>query len=650
MNSEPDSEPAFAGTPREESPAPAPPEPSSVVPGLENLPFRPARRYYQAQAAPAEPPAHRLAKFMVPAVLLAALLAHGLCVNAVFYGEDWTQIVANDAVDGGRWLDTGAKALTYFSHWLTYVLFGMSPTAFHVGNLLIHLALAAGVVGFARDFLVGSAFLPLERARRVGWWAALFFAVHPLGSEVLDYARMRDIELASFFTLLAAWAALRWRRQDKPGYGWPVLTLLGVAGATFCKEVGFLLAAGTAALVFLGTTYTDVRLGRRGVAMPLPGPSTRVKTKLVATPKDAAMLTGNWPVTLSLALVGACLSLAAWPAWLKAYQALHHPRLGWHALTKARVFWMYLQRAVLPVNLCNDHYLPWTVGLGDAVAWLSAVGELGVIVLAVWLYFRRSGPARAVGTLLCIILLDLVHRLANPDASLMVESRMYPALVPICILLAWGLDRLCGLRGDEKTSRRPLLAAYAVGALVVAGVVLSALRAQVWSNTRTLVHDVLAQYPLQFAAWQEIQEADVRAHYRSETLKDQDPIRAALEGSLIYNTHSPERKYFPGPLLLAHIRSEGNVALALASLGRRHDAANQMEWIKKSVPNSGEIAAACQAEYLYMEALVNEAVHHPGDAMTDLAASYRLTGNPEALRALRRVRLELKNDGASPTN
>ncbi len=632
-------EPASVEPPHEPRPAPAAPESTAPDPHFTNLPFRPARRYRRAgiDEAADETPTRYPARVVVPTILLAALLAHGLSVRSTFYFEDWTQVVANDWVDHGEWWQANLRALTYLTHWLTYALFGVSSPAFHAGNLLLHLLVAVLVGGFARQFLVASAGLVPERARRIGWWAGLLFAVHPLASEVVNYVRWRDLELVSLFSLLAARSALRWRRQRKPGYRWPVAMLLAVTAATFCKEVGFILAAGTAALVWFGTPRLPASLVRGEVAQPLPGPATRVKTKLVATPKAASMVTGNWPVTLSLTLVTVGVALLAWPAWQTAYAALHHPRFGWHTLTKARVFWMYLERVVLPVGLCSDHQIAWTVGWGDTVAWVAASAEAAVVAAGGFLYFRRSGATRAAGTLLAVALLGIVHRLANPNADLMVEARMYPALAPLCILLAWGLDRLLRWRKDGQEAPRPLLAASLMIALVAVGIGLSARRALVWRDTRTLVADIMAQYPFQARARQEIQEADVRAKYWSETLKDEVPVRSALESALAFNTRSPDRKYSPGPLLITHISSEGNYALALASLGRRREAFDHLAWIKKSVPTYGEVALACQAEYLFVLGLTSEAAQQEDAAVEALTRSERLTGHPGARRELRRI-------------
>ena len=621
------------------------------VDGLPPVPFRVRQRYHREETPKARLAgakgwlAWREGTLRAPTILLAALLAHGLCVQAIFYQDDWPQIVANDWVSLGSWWEAGQRALTYFTYWLTYALFGMSAPAFHAGNLLIHGVVAVAVGGFARAFLVEAADLPPERAERIGWWAGLLFAVHPLCSEVLNYTHARDLELVTLFSVLAARAALRWRRQLKPGHRWPMATMLAVGAATFCKETGFILAAGSAALVFLATRKTPQARTWQPVAMPLPGAPKMPKTKLVVAPKDAALIKGNWPVTFSLALVALCLAVVAWPAWRTAYAALHHPRLGWHALTKARVFWMYVQRLVAPVGLCSDHQIAWTTTWDDPAAWLATAGMAALIAGVAVLLVRGRGAVRAAGVLAALVLMNFLHRLANPTASLMVEARVYPAMWPLCVLIAWAIGaKAAGSRqqaaGGDGGDRLLAVRWVVVGVLVITGIVLSEQRAQVWGRRETLVKDVLAQYPLQGRAYQEVQDADVRAGHWTETLKDQLPIRAALNGAVAFNLHSKGRKYAPDELLLVHVQSEGNYALALTNLGHQKEAIAQMIWLQKSLQEGRQATRELNAALFYAGGRVNEALGSREEAISNFRQSVQSGEGMPAERELRKLEAE----------
>ena len=263
--------------------------------------------------------------------------------------------------------------------------------------------------------------------------------------------------------------------------------------------------------------------------------------------------------------------------------------------------------------------------------------------MIVWtgtLYFRRRGAARIVGVLLALSLLTVVHRLANPEADLMVEYRFYPTLAPLCVLLAWGVDRLTGLAGGG--SRRVVASVVAMVALVAGGIVLSARRAQTWQSTASLVADVLSQYPLQNRARKELQDADVRAGYWTETLRQQPAILVAVGQLRDFNARSTNRSYDVVPIVTSYIATEGNYALALVHLGRAKQGLQHVNEIPGSLPNGAMKEPIYKAAWLYARARVEETVGQDEEAIRDLSQSQRLAPRSETGRALQRVQTEAK--------
>ena len=436
------------------------------------------------------------------------------------------------------------------------------------------------------------------------------------------------------------------------------MTLLAVTAATFCQEAGFIVAGGTAALVYLGTVPPPRASTRQAVAMPLPGTPKMPKTKLVVSPKDASIGLGNWPVTLSLVLVAGCVGALAWPAWRTAALAWKDPRFPWHALTLMRVFWLDLQRVVWPAPLCSDHQIPWTHALDDPGAWTATAGVAAVLAFTGFLW-RRGGQARSVGVMLALALWFLLYRLANPGEVPMVEARMYPVMWPLCVLIAWGVGAVEERRkaeggtrkaeGDEAGggdledgSGRPMAVGWvAVLALVVAGAVLSERRAQTWGAPDTLVADVVAQYPFQAQAWEFLQDQDERADDWPEVGKAQEPVREALDNALAYNARSGVRQYDPDALLIVHVRSEGACALSLAELGRKKEALAHLDWLGRSLKKQGrQIPRESQAEYLYAAGRVSAALGQKDAAVNYLVGSSQMGKGSEAERELRRVEAE----------
>ena len=293
------------------------------------------------------------------------------------------------------------------------------------------------------------------------------------------------------------------------------------------------------------------------------------------------------------------------------------------------------------MNLCSDHQIPWTTTRNDPAAWVATAAVAALLAGTAALFVRGRGAARAAGVLAALVLLDLLHRLANPAADVMVESRMYPAMWPLCVLIAWAVGWKAEGRNPEAESRaegRLLAVRWVVVVALVSGcAVLSARRAQVWGSREALVQNVVAQYPYQARAYQEIQDADVRAGYWTETLKDQAPIRAALAGAVAFNARSPARKLEPNALLLTHVQSEGNYALGLAELGFKKEAVGQIVWLQKSLQAGHGTTRELSANLWYAAGRVDEALGSDQEAGNFFQQSIRENGSMASERALRRL-------------
>ncbi|MEZ5299754.1 MAG: hypothetical protein R3F11_03665 [Verrucomicrobiales bacterium] len=159
-------------------------------------------------ASASSPPPARGGWVAVAWILAAGMAAHCLCLGADFFLDDEVQIVQSRYLLGGEWWGYPQRAIPYFTYWLTYAAFGMSAPAFHFGNLIVHLGIALVLWRAAPDLLRGWAKDDAE-ARRWAFWAAILFAVHPMASEPVNYARCRAIEFVTLFTVLAAWCAAR---------------------------------------------------------------------------------------------------------------------------------------------------------------------------------------------------------------------------------------------------------------------------------------------------------------------------------------------------------------------------------------------------------------------------------------------------------
>ena len=205
-------------------------------------------------------------------IITATALAHLWCLGSQFYLDDMNQIRDSELVLRGKLLPLNLNSWTQLFFVIQYRLFGMSSVGFHAVNWLLHVAVACALFGFGQDFLIG------RWPEGVALFGALLFAVHPLASEIPNYARTQDLAWVTLFSLLAAWAMLRYLRDG----GWHlvqgsdgnlpllgranhrrnlILCTLAVAGATFSKGPGFFHAALAVSVEPPGGSTTGVPTG-----------------------------------------------------------------------------------------------------------------------------------------------------------------------------------------------------------------------------------------------------------------------------------------------------------------------------------------------------------------------------------------------------
>ena len=107
--------------------------------------------------------------------------------------------------------------LTLFSFQINYVIGGLDPFSFHLGNLLIH-ALNAFLVVILLRKLTGSKYAAL--------FAGLLFAVCPIQTQTVVWITGRKDLLLVFFFLLSFLSYIRYRGGDKRAYIFSIVFFL----------------------------------------------------------------------------------------------------------------------------------------------------------------------------------------------------------------------------------------------------------------------------------------------------------------------------------------------------------------------------------------------------------------------------------------
>src|SRR5581483_7966807 len=233
-------------------------------------------------------------------VVLLLLLTWAMYVNSLTNGfvyDDRQQILQNPYVTSWKflpqvfgttvWSFVGQAGMTNYyrpmmtlSFLLLWKIFGPMPFGFHLFSLALHSAVVLLVFSFGSR---------LFNDRRVGWLAALVFAVHPVHTEAVAWiASITDLEMTLFF-LFAFWifsSAPRpnWRNQLSLGAAFS-LALLSKEPALMLLPLGiffeFFLRANhkqtsvpkklrrCSALIFVAIAYLALRIALFGKLAPV---------------------------------------------------------------------------------------------------------------------------------------------------------------------------------------------------------------------------------------------------------------------------------------------------------------------------------------------------------------------------------------------
>jgi len=486
-------------------------------------------------------------------IIAASALAHLWCLGSQFYMDDMQQIRDCEAVRTGNFTQEALNSWTTLWYVIQYRLFGMSPVAFHAGNWLLHTSVACTLFAFARDFIRG------HWPAGVAWFGALWFAVHPLASEIPNYARTQDLAWVTLFSMLAAWSMLTFMRgsdwksvpQATDGeipalrkswhrWRWMAACALSVAGATFSKGPGLFHAL--MAVSAIGLAFMPQELGNRLRRSP-------------------------WLILAALVgIIATAWALGMFKNGLGIHEQWSNPRFIGHAYTLSRVFWEFAWRSVVPLALCSDHQIAETLvphgtlfwNIPDHVAMLAAMGFLGLTALSWLLAWRKS--TRLLGICLALYVATILFRVLFMIPEFMPEYRIYPGLPWFCLGTSIFLTSIWQ-RLLPSASPAPFAAC-----LLAIFASLAAQRSFAWHDLNRLMANVLQQYPAQGRAIWTLHLHDMDAgNWQAvidRQMHDWPEVRQKFIASLA--TLAPARELPSGHFSLAEVGCTGCFAIAVA--------------------------------------------------------------------------------------
>jgi tetratricopeptide (TPR) repeat protein len=274
-------------------------------------------------------------------VLVVAFAAYRPALSGSFLWDDDVLLTANaqvQASDGLQRLWLTNEAVDYWpvtgtSFWLEWRLWGLSPTGYHVTNLLLHSASCLLLWALLRRLSVPGAEL-----------AALLFAVHPMNVESVAWIAQRKNTLSMFFFLLS----MLWYVVDRRRY-LPSLAAFVLA----------MLSKGSVAV--LPAMLLVIEWWRHG----------RI------TGRDILRLMPFAAISIGLTVLNVLMQTH------RTASAIRDASLLDRVLGACAVVWFYLSKALLPINL-TFIYPQWAVRSSELVWWLPLVATIAVTALLVW--------------------------------------------------------------------------------------------------------------------------------------------------------------------------------------------------------------------------------------------------------------------------
>jgi tetratricopeptide (TPR) repeat protein len=476
----------------------------------------------ELRASPAPMLSPRLEAILVGLLVVATLIWFANMLTNSFVYDDEQQILQNPYIKSWRflpeimgstvWSFVGEVGLTnYYRPLMTlsflalWTIFGPVPFGFHLFSLALHAAVVVMVFYAGRQLFADW---------RVASLAALFFAIHPVHTEAVDWiSAYPDLEMALLF--LAAFYL--YTRSGTPDWKHSIALVAIFTLALLSKEPALMLLP-----VVILFEYV-VRVDHRTIQ-----PRQKILRYL------PLIMTGVAYLLLRITLFG------------KLAPVLQHPQISWHesiysafALVAA-----YLKLLVWPSPLSAFHVFHPSNSLADIRV------AIGIIILPISMcaiiLLRRKKPEVAFCLFWIGITLLPVLNARWMAANVLTERYLYLPSVGFCWLAAWLIVRVSDLSASSTASSfkpiRPVLAAGLV-VLSLFGIKETVARNRVWRDDHTLYARTLETDPhaypilLNLGLWYhqrgELQEAE--NEYKLALLERPDGVNILNNLGVLYS-------------------------------------------------------------------------------------------------------------------
>jgi len=401
-------------------------------------------------------------------LVLVAAVGFGCYIQTVGYDfvyDDTVQIALNPRIRSFSNIGTALsenfwafRSRDYFTNYYRpmqtlsymagYAASGLSPWAYHVTNVLLHVCACLAIYWIA---------LQLFGDPTIAFWGSLFFAVHPMHTESVAWiAGITDVGCGLFY-FLALGSYLMWRRRNKRCKIWLAISLVSFLIALLYKEMALTLPAALLLIDFAG----NQGMKREGIRNPM----MRVSPYL------------------GVMLIYAGLRIYALGTFAHSVQEFP---MGLAEMigTMAYLIGRYLQDLIAPFSHNAYHVFRPISRLGF-VEWGIPLAILAGGTLLAWKYWSRERRLVLLALLSIVSLVPVLY-LGGVGQNVYTERYLYIPSFGFCLLLAALVPRCwSGIRA------RVLIQT----SIVVVFALLTVHRNAVWSDEETLYADTLHVSP-----------------------------------------------------------------------------------------------------------------------------------------------------------
>ena len=181
-------------------------------------------------------------------LVLAGVLGYANSLRGPFIFDDLHSIVENITIRDfwpPRWLwiapqnaTNQGRPVVSFTFAVNYAISGSNPLSYHIVNISIHILAALTLFGIIRRTLIGG--LLYDRFGRdatgLAFACALFWLIHPMQTECVNYISQRSESLMGLFYLTTLYCAIRAMHLHRTSW-WTVTSIVSCAIGMGCKQV-----------------------------------------------------------------------------------------------------------------------------------------------------------------------------------------------------------------------------------------------------------------------------------------------------------------------------------------------------------------------------------------------------------------------------